>query len=135
MLSGTLSLPRTAYLRQFALARSMYMASTQTFRFFLGLLSISPNLSSASYYWLLRFPDSNAHRTDFWANTASKAELLAFSRGKLAETLEQFREVLEWQKEKDMLAPLAIRDMVPVVLPEGRVTLLGDAAHPMSNCE
>lgn len=31
--------------------------------------------------------------------------------------------------------PLQMRDMVPPSIPKGRVTLLGDAIHPMVPCE
>lgn len=135
VIAGELTLTRPQYLKQFQISRSMYMANGQTFRFFVGLKDVSTDLETASYYWLLRFVAPDAHRPDFWTETATKEQLLDFCRKRLEGSHEDFLDILRWQTEEGMLRPLAIRDMLPRLLPDGLATTLGDACHPMSNCE
>jgi 2-polyprenyl-6-methoxyphenol hydroxylase-like FAD-dependent oxidoreductase len=134
LIAGEVTLSRDQYLRQFALARSMWMATAKDFRFFLGLKQLAPDLSTAEYYWLVSWADEAASKPGFWMETASPEEQLAFTKEKVKDIHEDLREILNYQVPERMLKPFVIRDLVPEVPPSGPVTLLGDAAHPMSPC-
>jgi hypothetical protein len=63
---------------------------------------------------------------------ASQAELHHFVMNSLDGVHPDFAEPFQATKIEGMLhPPIRMRDMMPVEFPKGRVTLLGDAIHPM----
>ena len=63
---------------------------------------------------------------------ASKDELHQFVQDSLEGVHSSFAEIFQATTVEDILVPpIRMRDMMPVELPKGRVTLLGDAIHPM----
>ena len=80
--------------------------------------------------------DQEAVRKNYWTAAASKEELHTFAMSHLNDFPEEFVEPVCCTKIEGMLhPPLLMRDMIPPDLPRGRVTLLGDAIHPMVPCE
>lgn len=72
----------------------------------------------------------------FWTDSASAQELLDYTIRSLAGLDEDFIEPIRATPVTGILQPaLRMRDMVPPPLPKGRVTLLGDAVHPMVPCK
>lgn len=76
--------------------------------------------------------DKEAAKEDYWTTTASQAELHKFVMEYLDGVHPEFADVFQaTQVDGILLPPLKMRDMTPVELPRGRITLLGDAIHPM----
>lgn len=64
--------------------------------------------------------------------TATQAELHEFVMGRLDGVHSSFAEIFHATSVEGILhPPIKMRDMTPIELPRGRVTLLGDAIHPM----
>ena len=63
---------------------------------------------------------------------ASQAELHHFVMNNLGGVHPDFAEPFKATRVEGMLhPPIRMRDMTPAELPKGRITLLGDAIHPM----
>ena len=76
--------------------------------------------------------DKEAAKEDYWTTMASQPELYKFVVEYLDGVHPDFADVLQaTQVDGILLPPLKMRDMTPVELPKGRITLLGDAIHPM----
>ena len=136
MIIGQLVMPKVQYVRQLRLASSLYFAYDGVQRMVVGLTDVSEDQETANLFWQFSWVDPAATDVDtFWTFTASKAEILNYVRRKTEHLCPEVREIVAATEEKDILKPpLAIRDFLPRPLPEGRVTLLGDAAHGMTFC-
>ncbi|MCJ1303021.1 hypothetical protein MMC08_005827 [Hypocenomyce scalaris] len=133
-LIGEVALSRAQYERQLKLAHSAYACHGNGFRFFAGVKSIATNRESARYYWMLSWDDPTVlDHSNHWTLTATQAEGLEFALEKIEGMNECFTELVTLTKAEDMVnPPVAVRDMIPEDLPLGRVSLLGDAVHPMT---
>ena len=132
---GEVSLTKEQYKRQFAIAPSFYILFNKNSRLFCGLKNISEDQSTANYYWMLHWDDPEAVNSDWWGANASQKEMLDFAQERLRDLDPRFAELPTLTKPEGMVVPLIrVRDWVPDKLPMGRVTLLGDAAHPMTFC-
>ena len=79
--------------------------------------------------------DDKAAEEKFWTANASKEELHSFVMNDMDGFHPVFTEILRSSPVDGILhPPILMRDMTPPKLPRGRVTLLGDAAHPMVPC-
>jgi 2-polyprenyl-6-methoxyphenol hydroxylase-like FAD-dependent oxidoreductase len=68
----------------------------------------------------------------YWTSSASQEDLHSYIKGHLDGLGDGFTEPIRATPVHGMFhPPLQMRDMTPPVLPPGRVTLLGDAIHPM----
>ena len=136
-LIGEVALSRAQYERQLKLAHSAYACHGNGFRFFAGVKSIATNRESARYYWMLSWDDPTVlDHSNHWTLTATQAEGLEFALEKIEGMNECFTELVTLTKAEDMVnPPVAVRDMIPEDLPLGRVSLLGDAVHPMTFCK
>ena len=101
----------------------------------IGLVYVAEGKETARYYWIINWLDPEAGSPDFWALKAPPAERLAFVLKMIEGIDERFASVIKATKVEDMAAPLALKDLVPIETPRGRVSLLGDAAHPMTPCK
>ena len=71
-----------------------------------------------------------------WAESASQQELHDYAMEKAKAYRPNLTEIVRATPVEGIIhPPLLIRDMLPQELPRGRVTLIGDAAHPMSPCK
>jgi 2-polyprenyl-6-methoxyphenol hydroxylase-like FAD-dependent oxidoreductase len=76
--------------------------------------------------------DEAAVDPSYWTSTASKEDLHSYIMNHLDGLGDGFTEPIRATSVEGIFhPPLQMRDMTPPVLPQGRVTLLGDAVHPM----
>ena len=103
-----------------------------------GLNSVDEDGQHAKYYWMFSWMDETAVEKagkDYWTMHTSKEESLEYAIRETEEWDPKFREIIQLTKPEGMMVPpLVIRDMEPLPLQNKRITLLGDAAHPMTPC-
>jgi hypothetical protein len=124
--------------RLLQLSHSAYSASGKAFRIFVCLKEIAEDAQSASYQWFVIWPDEEIVRdpANYWTASASKEELLAYALKTIEPLDGRLTEIIRYSHVDDIIRPpLAIRDLLLEEMPVSRVTLLGDAAHPMAPCE
>jgi 2-polyprenyl-6-methoxyphenol hydroxylase-like FAD-dependent oxidoreductase len=127
--------------RQLSIAHSAYVALGDGFFSFAGLKSIADDAQSATYYWFVIWNDEDAARDpeNYWTTKASKQQLYDFAVEKSKGLESRLTEIIRLTDAEDVVKPpLVIRDLVLKDLggmPNSRITLLGDAAHPMTPCE
>ncbi|MCJ1437322.1 hypothetical protein MMC27_006709 [Xylographa pallens] len=132
MILGNATLSKVQYEAQLENARSFYFITGRGFRMLIGLVSVAEDKATAHYYWAINWLDPEAGNPNFWALKAPPADRLAFVLEMTEGVDERFAVVIKATKVEDMAAPLAFKDLVPMEIPRGRVSLLGDAAHPMT---
>lgn len=138
---GEVTLHNDEVKRQLEIAHSAYTVDTKDgnnhpARLFVGLDVINPDKKSADYYWTVLWPDEGVTDAGFSNAPASAEQLLEMAREKLCLAPPGLREIVELSGPSSIRrTPLIIRDMVLESLPAGRVTLLGDAVHPMTPCK
>ncbi|KAI8963571.1 putative monooxygenase [Daldinia sp. FL1419] len=135
MIRGETTLSGEAFERQLSLGHSAYVAGdtvSQNYFLFVGLNEVSPDGKSGRYYWFTAEKDPTIANEDHWARSASQEELYDYVT-KLTSTLDpKFSEVVRLTPVDGVeRKPFLIRDAEIEHLPVGRITLLGDAAHPM----
>ena len=136
MIWGEVTLTKEQYERQVAIAPSFYMAYAQDFRMLVATKGVSEDRSTSSYYWFVSWIDPTAAEDNFWTAHASKEELLKYATTKIAGAHPKFVEVVRLTKPEGIVRPpIKLRDWLPDDIPRGRVTLVGDAIHPMTFCE
>lgn len=125
--------------RQLSIAHSAYVALGDGFFVFVGLKSIADDAQSATFYWFVIWNAEDAARDaeKYWTATASKQKLYDFALKKTEGLDERFTEIIGLTDVSEIVTPpLVIKDLVleDVSMPSSRITLLGDAAHPMTPC-
>ncbi|OTA82851.1 hypothetical protein M434DRAFT_378823 [Hypoxylon sp. CO27-5] len=133
---GETSFSGEEFERQLSLAHSCYVVSSPGspgYFLFVGLRQVNPDGNSGDYYWLLIIEDAVFEKGDHWLRSASQSEKLEYAID-LTSTLEpKFTEVIRATSASGIRTqPLIIRDAEIDDLPVGRITLLGDAIHPMT---
>ena len=129
---GGAVLPKDVYERQLQLAHSYHLVFGPGCRFLTLLGSVAEDKQSAWYYWVANWIDKDAAHEDYWLRSASAAKKLELAKQKCAQIDASLKEVLEATQPHGILAYIPVRDLEPSAIPEGRVTLLGDAFHPMT---
>ena len=74
----------------------------------------------------------------FWTAAATKQEMYDFALAKTKALDPTFSRVVRLTDPSDIKAPpIVFRDLLldDDAIPNGRITLLGDAAHPMAPCK
>ena len=72
----------------------------------------------------------------YWTAQASKEELYDFVLEKTKPLHPRFTEVIHSTKSSEIgKPPIVFRDLSLEDIPDGNITLLGDAAHPMAPCK
>ncbi len=134
---GELKLSKAQYERHMARGRSFYAAlGACSSRLFIALKDVSADAEQAEYYWIISWKDPAAAHEPYWTQHASKEELYAAALEHTRVYRPEFRETVELTDAAGMVKPpIVFRDMVPEELPRGRVTLVGDAVHPMTPCK
>ncbi|KZP28543.1 FAD/NAD(P)-binding domain-containing protein [Athelia psychrophila] len=131
-IGGSVILDPAQYARQSTLSRSLYITYAQDCRLLVGLNTYAQGMAFAEYHWLLCFPaDADS---EIWERGATSERQLAFARNAVQGMEYDLCEVIYLTKPEKMFTPFLVRDRVPEILPDGAgpVTLIGDAAHPMS---
>lgn len=136
---GETTLTGVEFERQLSLSHSAYLgvSDSKTLSIFVGLDKVSEDGKTGYYYWYLMIPDEHTGDSDHWTRHATKTERLnkAFEYGKQLD--DRFTEIIKLTPEEGMRADLfSFRDAEilehEVKCGSGRVTMLGDAAHPMA---
>lgn len=135
VIGGSVILNPIQYARQSILSRSLYVAHATDFRLVVSLNSYAPDISWAEYHWLLCYADETAGNPRSWARSATGERQLAFARNTVRNVHYDLCEIIYLTKPERMFKPFVVHDRVPEICPAGPVTLIGDAAHPMSFCE
>lgn len=136
VINGELELTGDAFERQLSLGNSAYVAGAEGFHLYVGLSSVFPDASGGKYYWFLNFYEPKAVGEPFWTARASKKEMLDFALKKTEGISPRFREIVQLTPESGIRSPpIVFRDLLIDSIPEGRITLIGDAAHPMAPCK
>ncbi|OTB11032.1 hypothetical protein K445DRAFT_27083 [Daldinia sp. EC12] len=102
--------------------------------FFVGLSEVFPDGKSGRYYFNIFWRDENATKKDFWTYSASSEKLYETALEKTKHLPAKFRSIVEKTGSEGIKTPplrLYTLTMDPELLPKGRITLLGDAAHSM----
>ena len=121
---------------QMALAHSAYVAFGDDYHVFVGLSSMMDDGSRARYYWYLNWKDEDASMEPFWTVSATKTQMLDYALKRTQSLDANFRKIILATSVDEIIAPpIVFRDMVLTDLPDGRITLVGDAAHPMVPCK
>lgn len=108
------------------------MAFGEDCRFITLIGSIAEDKQTAWYYWVVNWIDEGVATADNWLRSASADERLGLAKKKCAGINPSLLEVLEATQPDGMEGYIPIRDLLPSAIPEGRITLLGDAFHPMT---
>ena len=129
---GGAVLPKDVYERQLQLGHSYHLVFGEDCRFLALIGSVAEDKQSAWYYWVVNWIDEDAAHEDYWLKSASAAKRLELAKQRCTHIDASLTEVLEATQSEGMEAYIPVRDLLPSALPEGRVTLLGDAFHPMT---
>ncbi|KAI1466581.1 putative monooxygenase [Daldinia caldariorum] len=101
---------------------------------FVGLSEVFPDGKSGRYFFNLFWRDEAATRKGFWTYSASSEKLYETALEKTKHLPPKFRSIIEKTGPEGMKnPPLRFYTLImdPDLLPKGRITLLGDAAHCM----
>ncbi|KAI1759682.1 putative monooxygenase [Hypoxylon sp. FL1150] len=136
MAVGEVTLSGRLFENQLALGHSCYVKSgppSSGYFLFCGLREVSTDGKSGSYYWYVVNEDFDVENEDHWLRSASQAEKLEHAI-KITSSLEpKFTEIIRSTPASGMRNhSLIVRDAIIHDLPVSRVTLLGDAMHPMT---
>lgn len=121
--------------RQLQLSHSACSIIGDGFRVFVALGWIDDDGQGATYQWFVTWPDKYIAQDSamYWTAWASKKELLEYALNLVKPLDDRLTEIIRTTKEEGIQSPpLAIRDLCLEELPNSRVTLLGDAGHPMA---
>ena len=136
VINGELMLTSDQFKRQLHLAHSAYVAAADGYHLYVGLNGVLPSDKGARYYWFLNFYDAEAVHEPYWTANSGKREMHDFALEKTHSLNPQYSEIVRLTSENDIRAPpIVFRDLLLNGVPEGRITLLGDAAHPMAPCK
>ena len=136
MINGELQLTGDAFKRQLELGNSAYVAGGEGFHLYVGLSSVFSDASGGNYYWFLNVYDPQAINEPYWTASASKREMLDYALEKTKALHPRFGEIVRLTSEEGILArPIVFRDLEIDSIPNGCITLIGDAAHPMAPCK
>lgn len=121
--------------RLLKLSHSAYSVPGSGFRMFICLDHLSSDGQTGTYQWFVSWPDEAIAQdpTTYWTATASKQQMHDYALDKIQSLDLRLTELIRTSSATDMIQPpLQIRDLVVEALPNSRITLLGDAAHPMA---
>lgn len=137
VINGEVTLSGDEFRRQLDLAHSAYVAAAESFHIYVGLKEVSADGKEGSFYWFLNFFDPHAANEPFWTATATKQAMYEFAIEKTKALNPAYSRIVHLTNVEDVRAPpIVFRDLLldDEAIPLGRVTLLGDAAHPMAPC-
>ncbi|KAF2759302.1 FAD/NAD(P)-binding domain-containing protein [Pseudovirgaria hyperparasitica] len=131
LITGELRVRGTELAHQLSLARSAYVAfGPSNTHLFVGLDRISDDGAEGAYYWdmIIDAPGKSAPDAE-----QSAAEQLCVAKEMAAAFEPELTRLIHLTGEEGIHRPrLVLRDAVIPGMPRTRVTLMGDAAHPMT---
>ena len=138
VINGEVTLRGDEFQHQLNLAHSAYVAAAENFHLYVGLKEVLEQGKAANYYWYLNFYDPKAAREPFWTASATKQEMYDFALTKTEALNPTFSKIVRLTDSSNIKAPpIVFRDLLlnDEAIPRGRITLIGDAAHPMAPCK
>ncbi|KAF2259027.1 monooxygenase FAD-binding protein-like protein [Lojkania enalia] len=133
VICGELEAPKEQYERWMQLGTSWVSAFSADLRVTYLVSSIAEDGKKAKLYWLFGWQDEDALKEEFWTSNASREEMHQFVHSQLPKLHPQIAAPFQATPvEGIVLPPLRLCDMLPLVLPAGRVSLIGDAVHSMT---
>lgn len=134
MIVGDVDLNKEQVEHELDLGPSLYLARGKKYRIFNALKTVSEDKQSAHGYWMFSWADQDgANHETFWTTRATQKELLNFVLENTKEFDPKLTQLMRLTKPEGIYNPtLHVQDWVPTDLPVGRVTLIGDAVHPMT---
>lgn len=134
-IAGMCKLSREQFQPLHDLGTAGVIAGKKDLRYVIALLSIQPDRSSAEYYYSVCYHpiDGELEAETNWAQTAGKEALYEKALVKTQGMPSVLTDIIHTAGVDGIVAPpRKFADfMPPPSLPEGRVTLVGDAAHAM----
>ncbi|OTB17665.1 hypothetical protein K445DRAFT_309857 [Daldinia sp. EC12] len=135
MIVGETTVTGEAFERQLSIAHSAYVAAGAAlgdYFVFVGLNQVSADGKSGRYYWFVMEKDLSIVNDNHWSKSASQAGLYSHAVDLISTLEPRFTEIIRsTSADETRPKPWRIHDAEIESLPVGRVTLLGDAAHPM----
>ncbi|KAK6953229.1 hypothetical protein Daesc_005529 [Daldinia eschscholtzii] len=135
MIVGETTVTGEAFERQLSIAHSAYVAASAApgdYFVFVGLNRVSADGKSGRYYWFVMEKDPSIVNDDHWSKSASQAELYSHAVDLISTLEPRFSEIIRsTSADETRPQPWRIYDAEIENLPVGRITLLGDAGHPM----
>lgn len=130
---GSGNYPREVFEPIHKLGTAAIALGSEGLRMIVSMLSIQEDYSSANYYWAASFHSTDPEKAAAWAAQATKDELFAKALEITSNIPEQVRRMVEMTGAEGMMKPPLhfVEFTPPDVVPKGRVTILGDAAHSM----
>ena len=138
MINGEVTLSGDEFEHQLKLGHSAYVAAAENFHLYVGVKKVLEQGTATSFYWFLNFCDSEAAQEPFWTASASQQEMYDFAKAKSKALDPAFSRIIQLTDSSDIkVPPIVFRDPLldEDAIPHGRITLLGDAAHPMAPCK
>ena len=136
MILGEPVLSGEALQAQLRIAHSCWIRFAFDFWLFFGVNAMEADGKTGECYWMLFLNDANPADPNHWLRTASRQEKFDYTLNRIAGFEDKFQEAVKAG------GPDAVRDSFLVYydgiiesLPVTRVTLLGDAAHPLTPCK
>lgn len=133
---GEITLNKEQYKQELENGPAWYIAQWESSHLFVGMKDASPDEEEAYFYWMYFWHDEQASKlgNKYWTQTASREELHQYAQEHVLKDVHpKLSQVVRLSKPENLLyPPLQLHQWVPYQeLPKGRVTVLGDAAHPM----
>ncbi|KAI1810381.1 FAD/NAD(P)-binding domain-containing protein [Poronia punctata] len=131
---GEIRLSGDAFERQLSLGHSAYAFVSPNIKgfVFVALNKVNKDLSG-DYYWYVGWEDFDVNDPEYWLNHASKKAKYDRVMEATASLEPRMREVFELTDVEGILPGQRVFwDGEITSLPVGRITLLGDAIHPMT---
>ncbi|KAH8651230.1 hypothetical protein BX600DRAFT_554112 [Xylariales sp. PMI_506] len=118
--------------RQMRLGYNAWINFGPGFIQFAGVKSIATDAKSGTWYWFVYVPEETADAPHHWLRTATKTEKYEFALSSIQAADPAFHEILKVSGPDSVNEAFTLfYDAVIEDLPVTRVTLLGDAAHPI----
>ncbi|MCJ1397172.1 hypothetical protein MMC11_000364 [Xylographa trunciseda] len=130
---GEVELPPALYQPLRTLGNAAVIAGAPGLRQQLGMLSMAPDHSTASYFWAVMLRRDEPQELSNWVQRASQQEIYDLAIETTKHLHPVMRDLIRFGGPDAIVQPQPtfLEFVAPDAMPEGRVTVLGDAAHAM----
>lgn len=115
------------------IATAVFIACTETVRLMVGLLSTAPDRSSAKAYYAVCYKPAVIESELEWFHAASQEALYQKAISQIGDISSNLTKFVHLSSAHEIVSPpLSFKEFLPpMMLPAGRVTLIGDSLHSM----
>lgn len=134
---GEVTLSGAAFENQLSLGHSAAVVKVDDIcRLFVMIDEVSPDGNTGKYFWGLMWADEESPNPDHWLRTASQSRKLEYVLDKIAALESKFTNTVRMTPVSSIkITPWDHRDAEITEIPVSKVTIIGDAAHPMAPCK